>query len=244
MSKTIKKTYSDALFWAMSPASKGKPYHITRTEESILRKLIHYDSTNPKITYSNQWIANHTFLDVTTIEKAIPSINKKGFITTVSIKINDGNGGITSRRTINLNWDFVSKVLVDVPKNELIETEDSLPIAEELPQLEIESDDDDSDDDIVIGFDSIEQTTQKAIPEAKEINGVLHVPNEIVNYSSSVRELVRENLQHDPKAKYQKVVLFFDYGYSTEVEVMKVYDEFNPSLIYMLRSYIEKGIGV
>jgi hypothetical protein len=121
---TIKNTYADALFWAMSPKSKGKPYHITRTEESVFRKLTRYDKKNPKITYSNEIIADHTFLDITTIEKAIPSLNKKKWIKTITYQINDGSGKITSRRIVNINWDFVASVLKEAPKITSTKSED------------------------------------------------------------------------------------------------------------------------
>lgn len=113
---SIKNTYADALYWAMSPKSKDKPYHLTRTEESVFRKLTRYDKKNPKITYSNELIAEHTFLDITTIEKAIPSLNKKQWIKTINFQINDGSGKITSRRIININWEFVAQVLSEVPQ--------------------------------------------------------------------------------------------------------------------------------
>lgn len=121
--KTIKQIFADALYWAMSPKSKGKPYHITRTEESVVRKLIHYDNKNPKITFSNRLIGDHTYLEESTVEKVIPSINKKGYITTITFQVNDGTGKITSRRIININWDFISSVLNDVPKTPSTEEE-------------------------------------------------------------------------------------------------------------------------
>jgi hypothetical protein len=113
--KNIQQIYSDALYWAMSPKTKDKPYHLTRTLESVLRKLIHYNSSNPRISYSNEIIAQHTFLDTSTLEKAIPALNKKRYIKTVTFQINDGNGKITSRRLININWEFIESVLAEVP---------------------------------------------------------------------------------------------------------------------------------
>ena len=113
--KSIKQIYSDALYWAMSPKTKDKPYHLTRTLESVLRKLIHYDTSDPQISYSNEVIGQHTFLDTSTIEKAIPALNKQRYIKTVTYQINDGNGKITSRRYININWESIQSVLAEVP---------------------------------------------------------------------------------------------------------------------------------
>ena len=117
--KNIKQIYADALYWAMSPKTKDQAYHLTRTQESVLRKLIHYDKNNSKISYSNEIIAKHTFLEASTIEKTIPSLNKIGYIRTITYQINDGSGKITSRRTININWTFIESILAEVPREVL-----------------------------------------------------------------------------------------------------------------------------
>ena len=121
--KTIKTTYSDALYWSMSPMSKDRKYHLTRLNESILRKLIHYDKKNKKITFSNQWISKHVFLDITQIEKAIPHLEKKGFINCITYSKKNENGELIKRRIININWDFIQHVLSDVPELKFIEKE-------------------------------------------------------------------------------------------------------------------------
>ena len=121
--KTIKTTYSDALYWSMSPMSKDKKYHLTRLNESILRKLIHYDNSNIKITYSNEWISKHVFLDITQIEKSIPHLEKKGFINCITYSKKNKNGELIKRRIININWDFIQEVLSEVPELKFIEKE-------------------------------------------------------------------------------------------------------------------------
>lgn len=121
--KTIKTTYSDALYWSMSPMSRDKKYHLTRLNESILRKLIHYDNSNIKITYSNEWISKHVFLDITQIEKSIPHLEKKGFINCITYSKKNKNGELIKRRIININWDFIKEVLSEVPKLEFLEKE-------------------------------------------------------------------------------------------------------------------------
>jgi len=114
---SIKSTYSDALYWATSTQSKDKGYHLTRTQEAILRKLIHYAHSHEKITYSNVIIAQHTFSGEETIRKAIPELAKKGYISKAIIKIVD-SGKFITRRTILIKWDFLETVLANVPKQE------------------------------------------------------------------------------------------------------------------------------
>jgi len=121
--KEIKKIYSDALYWSISPMSRDKKYHLTRLNESILRKLIHYDNSNIKITYSNEWISKHVFLDITQIEKAIPHLEKKGFINCITFSKKNKNGEMIKRRIININWDFIKEVLSEVPEVKFIEKE-------------------------------------------------------------------------------------------------------------------------
>lgn len=119
--ENIKNIYSDALYWATSPLSKKKPYHLTRVHESVLRKLIHYDKKNPKIDFSSEWIAKHTFLDVTQIEKSVPLLNKKGFIKCIHFSIKGKGGELVKRRIINIEWEFIKEILSEVPKLQKIE---------------------------------------------------------------------------------------------------------------------------
>ncbi|WP_426095161.1 hypothetical protein [Flavobacterium sp. DSR2-3-3] len=121
--KGNKTSYSDVLYWSMSPMSKDKKYHITRVHESVLRKLIHYDKSNIKITYSNKWISKHTFLDITQIEKSIPHLEKKDYINCITFSKKNKNGELIKRRIININWNFIQEVLSEVPKMEFIEKE-------------------------------------------------------------------------------------------------------------------------
>ena len=129
--KEIKTIYSDALYWSMSPLSKDKKYHLSRVHESVLRKLIHYDKKDKKITYSNEWISKHVFLDITQIEKSIPYLEKKGFINCIGFSTRNEKGEMIKRRIININWDFIEEVLSEVPEVKFIEkyTDD----AEEIP---------------------------------------------------------------------------------------------------------------
>jgi hypothetical protein len=107
----------------MSPMSKDRKYHLTRLNESILRKLIHYDKSNIKITYSNECISKHVFLDISQLEKSIPHLEKKGFINCITYSKKNENGELIKRRIININWDFIQHVLSEVPELKFIEKE-------------------------------------------------------------------------------------------------------------------------
>jgi len=109
--------YSDALYWATSTKTREKDYHLTRTLEAVLRKLIHYSNKNEKITYSNEKIAEHTYMGLETIKKAIPELRKKNYVSTATIRIFD-DGDVKSRRTIFIKWDFIKSVLDLAPKKE------------------------------------------------------------------------------------------------------------------------------
>jgi hypothetical protein len=119
MEKTLKLNSEfdllNMLFWVTSPKSKHKPYHLTRTRESILRKLIEFDSENPNINHSNKIISERTFIKTSTIEKVIPALIKMGYIKTITSRINDGSGQINYKRIIKINWKFIKKIMSDVP---------------------------------------------------------------------------------------------------------------------------------
>lgn len=125
--KGIKTIYSDALFWSISPMSKDKKYHLSRLNESVLRKLIHYDKRNMKISYSSELIAKHTFLNVSQIEKTIPYLEKKGFIKCIRFTAKNEKGEKIKRRIININWSFIEGVLLDVPEVGIVEKENDIP---------------------------------------------------------------------------------------------------------------------
>lgn len=109
--------YSDALYWAMSPKSRDKDYHITRLQESILRKLLHYSKSKENITYSNAIIAEHTFLNEETLRKEIPNLVRKGVIWTSNNRIHV-NGKFKTRRAIFIIKDKLDFILSEVPKKE------------------------------------------------------------------------------------------------------------------------------
>jgi len=138
MKKTnIKKQYSDALYWASSNKTKDFEYHIGRVIEAVLRKLIHYSKKNDKITYSNKIIAEHTFMGEETIRKAIQRLDKIGYLSNVSTRLSN-KGEFKTRRTMYIQWDFISDVLSQVPKPEVSkeiakEAAEDIPIKESTP---------------------------------------------------------------------------------------------------------------
>jgi len=168
---SIRNKYSDALYWATSTQTKDKGYHLTRTQEAILRKLIHYSKPNkPKITYSNKIIAQHTYLGEETIRKAIPILAKKGFLSTANHKIFDGE--FKERRTIYIKWDFIEWVLSQIPAQEaseeavteiedVLESTDSTLIESEVEQEVLIASDMNLEDEMV-GVTSTANLTQLA----------------------------------------------------------------------------------
>jgi hypothetical protein len=122
----IRKCYNDVLYWATSTQSKDMDYHITRVQEAVLRKLIHYSNTNDKVSYSNRVIAEHTFIGEETIRKAIPVLNKIGYVSTATIKISD-EGEFKTRRTIYIKWNKLESILNEIQKPEM-HKEESTPI--------------------------------------------------------------------------------------------------------------------
>jgi hypothetical protein len=171
----IKKCYNDVLYWATSNQSKDKDYHITKVQEAVLRKLIHYSISNSKgnlnfkgkISYSNRIIAEHTFIGEESIRKAIPILNKKGYISTANLKISLEVNMIT-RRTIYIQWDKLELILSEVPipekpKEEPPSIEVGKEKTEEIPVV-IEQ-----EDEIIFGSNK-EISTAPPIPTMSEGN--------------------------------------------------------------------------
>jgi DNA-binding Lrp family transcriptional regulator len=144
--KKIQEIWADALYWATSPKSKKKKYHLTRVDESILRKLIHYSRKNEKITYSNELISKHTFLSDSQLRKSIPRLDKKGYIRDITFGYNDENGKHKSRRIINILWSFIETVLADIPKDELPDEENEVVLDETELDVMTENNEVDSND--------------------------------------------------------------------------------------------------
>ena len=117
MSQDIKNIYNDALYWATSPQSKEKGYHISRVHDSVLRKLIHYCKNKELVYYTNDVIAKHTYLGEEQIKKSIPLLDKKRFINCSYNSRRDDNGNIIKRRAISINWKMFEKIMDDLPNS-------------------------------------------------------------------------------------------------------------------------------
>lgn len=124
----IKKFYHDVLFMASARQNKGKVFYINPTQFKILLKLVHYEKTDENITYQNKDIAKHIYLAESTVKDAIEEIRKMGYITSESKKYNN-RLGFKSKRTINLDWDFIQKLYDEyILPNSKIDTSLSTPI--------------------------------------------------------------------------------------------------------------------
>lgn len=124
---SIKQTYHDVLFMASSHQNKGEKFHINPTQFKIILKLIQYEKTDKNITFQNKDIAKHIFQAESTVKDAIEEIRNKGYITSV---LNHYNNRLkfATKRTINLNWDFIQKLFDEyVLKDSNIETTSSTP---------------------------------------------------------------------------------------------------------------------
>jgi hypothetical protein len=115
MNVKINENYSDVLYWVISPMTKDKEYHLTYTQEAILRKLIHYEKSSKFINYTNETIYSHTYVSVENLKKIIPKLNRLGFIS-ISNKKHLDNGEFKTSRTITINWNFINNISAELPK--------------------------------------------------------------------------------------------------------------------------------
>lgn len=124
---SIKQTYHDVLFMASSHQNKGEKFHINPTQFKIILKLIQYEKTDKNITFQNKDIAKHIYQAESTVKDAIEEIRNKGYITSV---LNHYNNRLkfATKRTINLNWDFIQKLFDEyILPNSAIDTSLSTP---------------------------------------------------------------------------------------------------------------------
>lgn len=125
---SIKQTYHDVLFMASSYQNKGEKFHINPTQFKIILKLIHYEKTDKDITFQNKDIAEHLYLAESTVKDAIEEIRKMGYITSV---LNHYNNRLkfATKRTINLNWDFLESLY-----NEYITKDSNIKVTSPTPK--------------------------------------------------------------------------------------------------------------
>lgn len=227
---SLKNKYNDVLYWATSKQAKGKDYQITRTEEAVLRKLIHYDKSNPKITYSNSIIAEHTFMGEESVKKAIPKLAKKRYISTATYKITD-DGAIKTRRTIFVKWDFIETVLGDIPEVGIEQEEiEVLPILEEEVELDLNSEESQSSTEtpIVEELEEVEKE-QKEKLEANKVSTVIEddVSKDFQKKKSkmSLVEYEKKCIAEAQAAKNEPIIITFEYlakDYEIDEEISEI----------------------
>jgi hypothetical protein len=114
MNIPIEKKWFDVLAYSTSPINNKKSYYIGSPEFLVLQKLIHYDTSDRYITYSNRIIANHIFRKARYVEKPMQALIKKGFITSKTQPIVNGHNNITTKRTITINWGLFESILAEI----------------------------------------------------------------------------------------------------------------------------------
>lgn len=124
MNIPIQKKYFDILAFSTSPINRKKTYFIGYPELLVLQKLIHYDSSNKNITYTNKEIGKHLFRKERDIENIITRLKKKGFICTESATIVNGHNSINKKRTINIIWDFFQSILDEIEADVKLTTQE------------------------------------------------------------------------------------------------------------------------
>lgn len=146
MVKFEQKFYFDAINYAASTYSKGKPYHISSNEFRLLIKLIHLHQANPIITYTNEILDDIAQIPANTIKDLIAGLKKSELIR-VETKRNSDEGKFFAKRKIMINWQTIEKIHYEVPlpkwKNQSDESPmDEIPAVDQLteitPQPEIE----------------------------------------------------------------------------------------------------------
>lgn len=124
MNIPIQKKYFDILAFSTSPINSKKTYFIGYPELLVLQKLIHYDSSNKNITYTNKEIGKHLFRKERDIENIITRLKKKGFIYTESATIINGHNSINKKRTITIIWEFFQSILDEIEADVKLTTQE------------------------------------------------------------------------------------------------------------------------
>ena len=193
MKTQFKETYSaDVINYASSTKeTKGKD-SLSPSEEKVLRKLIQYGRKNSKITYSNQIIANHLFKPNSEqqIGRNIASLKNKGFITTIGIKISNGEDIIT-RRTININWKKFETIFDSLPNyNTKQDKEATTTPVTDIPELTIELDKEVITTPVIEAEDAPEPTIELVAEIADNIQHTLRMGNgELVDTTKEVHDM-------------------------------------------------------
>lgn len=108
--------YEEVAYYVTSYKAKTdkKDYYISRITNDILRKLIHIESQNKAINYSNRVISIFTDISIRQVEDAISDLKHAGYINCYYHYVTV-NTNREKRRTIFINWDFIEKIFDMIP---------------------------------------------------------------------------------------------------------------------------------
>ena len=202
---SIKQTYHDVLFMASSHQNKEKKFHINPTQFKIILKLIQYEKTDKNITYQNKHIAKHIYQAESTVKDAIEEIRNKGYITSV---LNHYNNRLkfATKRTINLNWDFIQKLFDEyILPNSAIDT--SLSTPKEIISKTSIIDTDEIDpviiEDIIdpLKFEKVPSTIVKILRTKEEITTTTEVAPVTINKILIEETLLMTEVNSDKKIR-------------------------------------------
>jgi hypothetical protein len=211
MSLDIKNIFNDALYWATSPQSKEKGYHISRVHDSVLRKLIHYCKNKEQVYYTNDVIASHTYLGEEQIKKSIPLLDKKRFINCSYTSRRDDNGNIIKRRGISINWPTFEKIMDELSHKGEQKTVDIAP--ESYQELEVENVNNFEVENVVFSgnsnSDDVDDFIQSIEPEIGYREDDIVSIQEIVDsmalspdYAKSLLNFLKDAFEYRPRVKF------------------------------------------
>lgn len=212
---TIQQTYFDALFFASASQNEKKAFSLPPAEFKVLLKLIHYSTKEQYITWTSENISKHICAPVSSIDKSIQRLKRKGYIIVWHTQKTETH----RTRTIQINWDLIQSIdnmynewvnsleISDItaPSTEVSET----PAIDEMPQpepinketdLEVDLNDLNIEDEVEHQIE--EEVQPEAYNEEIEIvqdysdisftlnNGKeVKIPTDLVDYWNSIQEM-------------------------------------------------------
>ena len=220
---TIKNTYHDALFFATASINEKEKFHLPPAELRVLEKLLHYSKAQENITWSSENISKHIFTSVTSIDKSIQRLKKKGYINVSTTQIFEK----VKSRTIFINWDMLEKInqlvleynkpieseldSTETPDTTAIETVcGQEPIQPESIELETEEFEDDEEDI----FTKIKRFGYSDIEFVNMSGQCFFIPNIFKNHW----EAISTKKGHANKLKRNSSQFDFDYDLSKIIE--------------------------
>lgn len=221
MSLDIKNIYNDALYWATSPQSKDKGYHISRVHDSVLRKLIHYCKNKERVFFTNDVIAKHTYLGEEQVKKSIPLLEKKGFIKCLHISTRDENNNIIKRRGISINWPTFEKIMDELPHKAEQNTVDMIP--ESSQELEAENENNfeaanvvfsgnSNSDDVVDFMQSIEPEKGYREDDIVSIQEIIDSMELSPDYAKKLLDYLKDAFEYRPRVPFRDLYIKLTMG--------------------------------